>query len=81
MDIYKYKLNFWYDLFLRNIVYAFASFGDIWKMLHPSYCADIGRLLQYFKNISDKFRNILAILQYFHGIFLQYCLNISVPYG
>ena len=29
------------------------------------FCADIARLLQYFKNISDKFRNISVTLQYF----------------
>ena len=38
---------------------------------------DIARLLQYLNNISDRFRNILAILQYFQGIFLQHFLNIS----
>ena len=32
-------------------------------------------------NISDRVRNILAILQYFQGIFLQYFLNISVLCG
>ena len=35
----------------------------------------------YFNNISDIFRNILEILQYFQGIFLQYFLNISVLFG
>ena len=45
------------------------------------FCAEIAKLLQYFKNISDRFRNILEILQYFQGIFLQYCLNISVLCG
>ena len=45
------------------------------------FCADIARLLQYFINLSDRFRNILANLQYFQGIFLQYCLNISVLCG
>ena len=30
------------------------------------------------RNISDRFRNILEILQYFQRIFLQYYLNISV---
>ena len=43
--------------------------------------ADITRFLQYFNNISDRFRNILAVLQYFQGIFLQYCINISVLCG
>ena len=44
-------------------------------------CADIARLLQYFNNISDGLRNILTILQYFWGIYLQYFLNISGGYG
>ena len=56
----------------------------VWQYLaniaYVIFCADIARLLQYFNNISDRFRNILAILQYFQGIFLQYCLNISVRY-
>ena len=45
------------------------------------FCADIARLLQYFTNISDRFRNILAILQYFQGIFRKYCRNIPVLCG
>ena len=45
------------------------------------FCADIERLLQYFNNISDRFRNILAIVQYFQEIFLQYFLNIWVLCG
>ena len=36
--------------------------------------------LKYFKNITERFRTISAILQYFQGIFLKYCLNISVLY-
>ena len=42
------------------------------------FCANVVRLLQYFNNISDKFRNILAILQYLKGVFLKYFLNNSV---
>ena len=41
----------------------------------------MARLLQYLNNISDWFQNILAILQYFQGIFLQYFLNLSVLCG
>ena len=37
--------------------------------------------MKYFNNIIDRFRNILAIFQYFQGIFLQYFLNISVLCG
>ena len=58
--------QFWQ--YLKNIAYIL-------------FCADITRLLQYFKNISDWFRKILATLQYFQGIFLQYFLNISVLCG
>ena len=57
---------------------ALAIFG---KYCIRHILCDIGRLSQYFNNISDSFRNILAILQYFQGIFLQYCLNISVLRG
>ena len=56
-----------------------AIFGKY--IAYVIFCADIARLLQYSNNISDRFRYILAILQYFHGIFLQYCLNISVLCG
>ena len=45
------------------------------------FYADTARLLQYFNNISDRFRNILEIFQYFQQVFLQYCLNISVLCG
>ena len=45
------------NLFEKNIAYFI-------------FCAVITRLLQYFNNISDRFRNILAILQYLRGIFL-----------
>ena len=58
--------KFWQ--YLKNIAYVI-------------FCTDIARLLQYFNNISDKFRNILVILQYFQGIVLQYFLNISVLCG
>ena len=73
------SINFIFGIIiLKNIVYEFVSFENIWKILHALFCADIARLLQYFNNISDRFRNILVILQYFQEIFLQYCLNISV---
>ena len=39
------------------------------------------KIMTNFNNISDRFRNISAILQYFQGIFLQYCLNILVLCG
>ena len=32
------------------------------------FCADIARLLHYFNNISDEFRNILSMLEYFSNI-------------
>ena len=55
-----------------------AIFG---KYCDVIFCADIARLLQYFNNIIDRFRNLLAILQYFQEIFLQFCLNIFVLCG
>ena len=71
MDIKKSKLNFQYNLFKQNIVYAFCIFYNILQILHKLYFV---RTLQDYYNISDRFRNILAILQYFQGIFLQYIL-------
>ena len=35
------------------------------------------RVLQYLNNISNWFRSILAILQYFQRIFLEYFLNLG----
>ena len=46
--------QFWQ--YLENIAYVI-------------FCADIARLLQNFNNISNRFRNVLKILQYFQGIF------------
>ena len=37
MDEKKSILNFRYNLFLKNIIYAFASFYSIWKILQKSY--------------------------------------------
>ena len=54
-----HSLIFWQ--YLENIAHT------VRKLLQ--YCA---RLLQYFNNISDRFRNILAILQYFYNIFSKY---------
>ena len=68
MFIYLLVLKIFWKYSLENIAYVI-------------FCADIARLLQYFNNVSDRFRNILAILQYFQGIFLQYFLNISVLCG
>ena len=45
------------------------------------FWTDIARFLQYFRNLSDSFINILAILQDFNGIFSKYCLNITVLCG
>ena len=42
---------------------------------------DIARFLQYFKNLSSSFINILATLKDFNEIFLIYCLNITVLCG
>ena len=45
------------------------------------FLADIARFLQYFRNLSNSFINIVAILQDFNGIFLKYSLNITVQCG
>ena len=38
------------------------------NIAYVKFYVNIARLLQYFNNISDKFRNILVILQYFYNI-------------
>ena len=45
------------------------------------FWADITRFLQYFRNLSNRFINILAILQDYNGIFSKYSLNIMVLCG
>ena len=45
-----------YWQYLENIAYVI-------------FCANIARLLECFNNISDRFRDIFPILQYFQGIF------------
>ena len=42
------------------------------------FWADVARFLQHFRNLSNSFINILAILQDFNGIFLKYSLNVTV---
>ena len=42
------------------------------------FWTDIARFLQYFRNLSNSFINILAILQDFNEIFFKYYLNITV---
>ena len=42
---------------------------------------DIARFLQYFRNLSNSFINIVAILQDFNRIFSKYSLNITVLCG
>ena len=46
-----------------------------------TFWTDIARFLQYFRNLSNSFINIFAILQHFNGIFLKYLLNITVLCG
>ena len=45
------------------------------------FWTDIARFLQYFRNLSNSFINILAILQDFNGIFSKYSFNITVLSG
>ena len=45
------------------------------------FWTDIARFLQYFKNVSNSFINIFAILQDFNGIFSKYSFNITVLCG
>ena len=81
VDIQKSKLDFQYNLFEQNIVYAFAIVLAIFgkSCIRHILCGHSKIVLKIdLNNISDGLRNILAILQYFQRIFLQYCLNISV---
>ena len=45
------------------------------------FWTDFARFLIYFRNLSNSFINILAILQDFNGIFLKFFLNITVLCG
>ena len=45
------------------------------------FWAGIARFLQYFRNLSNSFINILALLPDFYEIFLKYSLNITVLCG
>ena len=51
------------------------------NIIFMMFWADIARFLQYFRNLSNSFINMLAILQDFNGIFLKYSLNITVLCG
>ena len=56
-------------------------YNEIWMLQqHSIYNVLTGhcKVLQYFRNLSNSFKNILAILQHFNGIFLKYFLNITV---
>ena len=75
-------------LILKNIRWQSAHCSNI--TMKYEYCSnipfiifwmDIARFLQYFRNLSKSFINILAILQHFNGIFLKYFLNITVLCG
>ena len=66
---------------MHLLILAILQFGSLENIAYIIFCADIASFLQYFNNISDRFRNVLAILQYFQGIFQQFCINISVLCG
>ena len=69
-------------IYLKKYCLCICQFWQyLENITYDIFCADIAKLLQYFNNISDRFRNILAFLQYFQVIFLQYFLNISVLCG
>ena len=88
MVIYKSELHFRYNLFNKTSYewrWQFSHYSNI-KMKYQ-YCskitfimfwADIARFLQYFRNLSISFINILAILQNFKEIFSKCSLNITV---
>ena len=45
------------------------------------FWTDIARFLQYFRNLSNSFLNIFAILHGFNEIFSKYSFNITVLCG
>ena len=51
------------------------------NILFIMFWTDIARFLQYFRNLSNSFINIFAILQDFNGIFSKYSFNITVLCG
>ena len=69
MDINKPKLNFRYNLFLKNIVYSFAIFDNILQILQKSY---------FVRTLQDYY-NKLTILVIGFEIFWQF-FNISQEY-
>ena len=64
-----------------------TSYEWWWQFSHYSnipfimFWTDIARFLQYFRNLSNSFINIFAILQDFDVIFLKYSFNITVLCG
>ena len=70
--------RWWKFSHYRNITikYKYCS-----KIPFIIFWTDIARFLQYFRNLSNSFINILAILQDFNGIFSKYFLIITVLCG
>ena len=54
---------------------------NISNILFIMLWTDIARFLHFFRNISNSFINILAILQHFNRIFSKYSFNITVLCG
>ena len=73
MDIKKCKLNFRYNLFEKNIVYAFTIFDNILQILHKSYFV---RTLQDYYNISTILVIRFEIFWEFYNISKEYFYNI-----
>ena len=74
VDIQKSKLNFQYSLLEKKYCYAFASFSNIWKILHTSYsvrtqqhCFNITTILVIGFQIFWQSYNISK--EYFYNIF------------
>ena len=73
-----YQVRDYFKVCHLRVKMKYQYFSNITFLM---FWADIARFLQYFRNLSNSFINILAILQDFNRIFLKYSLNITVLCG
>ena len=73
MDIKKSKLNFWYNLFEKKIVYAFVISDNILQILYKSYFV---QTLQDYYNISTMLVIVFEIFWQLYNISKEYFYNI-----
>ena len=76
-----YRLNWVKNLFEKLSYEWWWQFSHYSNIPFTMFWTDIARFLQYFRNVSNSFINIFAILQGFNGIFSKYSFNITVLCG